>query len=149
MAQPIDTAHRAGPFGRWGDVVVRRPWLVVAIWVVLAVALPLASPTLTEVAQRHPVAALPANAPSVVADEQMAAAFGEPVAANFLTVVLTNENGLGPADEATYRTLVERLRQDTTDVVVLQDFLRAPALREAMTSKDGKAWRLPVGLAGT
>lgn len=63
-------------------------------------------------------------------------------------MVLTNDKGLGPADEATYRTLVDTLRQDTRDVLMLQDFVSTPALRSAVTSKDHKAWVLPVGVAG-
>ena len=66
-----------------------------------------------------------------------------------LLAVLTNENGLGPADEDVYRTLVAKLRQDTRNVVMLQDFLTTPPLRDVMTSKDKKAWFLPIGLAGT
>ena len=53
-----------------------------------------------------------------------------------------------PADEKVYRTLVDRLRQDNADVVMLQDFVTTPALREVLASKDDKAWILPVGLAG-
>ena len=34
------------------------------------------------------------------------------------------------------------------DILMLQDFIRTPALREVMTSKDHRAWYLPIGLAG-
>ena len=65
-----------------------------------------------------------------------------------LLVVLTDDNGLNPSDLTTYRTLADNLRPDTRDIVMLQDFIRTPALRDAMTSKDHKAWYLPMVLSG-
>jgi putative drug exporter of the RND superfamily len=67
---------------------------------------------------------------------------------NILLVVLTNENGLRPTDESVYRSLVEKLRQDTEHVVMMQDFISTPPLREVVTSKDHKAWYLPINLVG-
>jgi RND superfamily putative drug exporter len=78
----------------------------------------------------------------------MIKAFNESDSQNSLLVVLTNDNGLGPAEEAVYRKLVDNLRADRESVVMLQDFISTPALRDVVTSKDHKAWYLPVGLAG-
>ena len=128
--------------------MARRPWLVIGCWVALALILPMTVPSLTEMAQRHPVAILPADAPSAVTAKKISQAFHETGSENVLLVLLTDEKGLGPADENVYRTLVDRLRQDTKDVVMLQDFLSTPPLRELLASKDGKAWILPVGLSG-
>lgn len=133
---------------RLADFVVRWPWAVIGIWVAIAVALPLTFPSLGEMAEKHPLAILPSDAPSSVTARKMTEAFHEAGSENLLLVVLTNDKGLGPADEATYRTLVDTLRQDTRDVLMLQDFVRTPALRSAVTSKDHKAWVLPVGVAG-
>ena len=47
--------------------------------------------------------------------------------------------GIGPADEDVYRKLADRLRSETKHVVMLQDFISTPALRDVMTSKDGLA----------
>jgi RND superfamily putative drug exporter len=63
-------------------------------------------------------------------------------------IVLGDEKGLSPRDESTYRSLVGKLRQDTHDVVDLQDFLTTKELREVFTAKDKKAWYLPVSLVG-
>ncbi|WP_406814828.1 RND family transporter [Mycobacterium sp. M23085] len=133
---------------RIADFVVRWPWVVIAVWAALAVALPLTLPSLGEMAQKHPLAILPNNAPSSIASRNMTEAFHESGSDDLLLVALTDEKGLGPADEATYRKLVGALRQDTRDVVMLQDFVSAPPLRSAVTSKDHKAWVLPVGVAG-
>ena len=99
-------------------------------------------------AQRHPLAILPSDAPSSVAARQMTEAFQESGSDNLLVVALINENGLEPADEATYRKLVDALRDDVTDVVMVQDFISTPQLRPFLTSKDKTTWVLPVGLAG-
>jgi RND superfamily putative drug exporter len=110
--------------------------------------LPLALPSLAEMSQRNPVAILPADAPSTVTARQITEAFHEAGSENLLVVLLTDDKGLGPADEQVYRTLVDNLRRDTQDVVMLQDFLSTPQLREVLGSQDSKAWMLPVGLAG-
>ena len=127
---------------------MRWPWVVIGFWVVLATVLPLTFPSLTEMAEKHPIAILPADAPATVTARQMTEAFQESGSENILLVVLTNEKGLAPADESVYAALVDKLRQNTQDVVMLQDFLTTPPLREVLTSQDGKAWLLPIGLAG-
>ncbi|MGH3633800.1 MAG: RND family transporter [Mycobacterium sp.] len=137
-----------GAFGRLGDFVVRWPLVVIGFWVAIAAGLSLTLPSLTQMTQERPVAILPANAPTMVTARQMTEAFHTSGLGSVLLVILTDEKGLKPADEDTYRALVDKLRQDTRDVVMLQDFLSTPPLREAMTSKDHKAWYLPIGLAG-
>ena len=78
----------------------------------------------------------------------MTEAFHESGSEDLLLVVLTDDKGLGRADEAVYGKLVDTLRQDTRNVVMLQDFITTPPLRAIVTSKDNKAWVLPVGVAG-
>ncbi|WP_414085556.1 RND family transporter [Mycobacterium leprae] len=129
-------------------MVTRWPWVVIGCWTLLALMLPMTVPSLTELTQRHPVVILPVDAPSSVAAKKISQAFHEVDSENVLIVLLTDDKGLGPADETVYRTLVDRLRNDTKDVVVLQDFLSTPPLHELLVSKDGKAWILPIVLAG-
>ena len=133
---------------RLADFVVRWPWAVIGLWAALAVALPLTFPSLNDMAQKHPLAMLPGDAPSSIAARQMTEAFSEPGGDDLLLVVLTDERGLSPAHETTYRKLVGALREDQHDVVMLQDFVETPALRSFLTSKDNKSWVVPVGLAG-
>jgi putative drug exporter of the RND superfamily len=111
-------------------------------------ALPLTVPSLTVMSERNPVAILPADAPSSVTAKEITETFKEAGSENILVVLLTNDHGLGQADEKVYATLVDRLRQDNADVQMLQDFVSTPELRQVMASQDGKAWILPVGLAG-
>ncbi|MDD4866471.1 MAG: MMPL family transporter [Mycobacterium sp.] len=133
---------------RLAGFVVRWPWAVIGLWIAIAVALPLTLPSLNEMAQQHPISILPADAPSSVAARKMTEAFHESGSGDLLLVVLSDDNGLGPADEAVYRKLVDALRHDTRDVVMLQDFIGTPPLRSAVTSADHKLWVLPVGVAG-
>src|ERR1700733_6101722 len=108
---------------RLAAFVVRWPWAVVGAWIAIAVALTLACPSLNEMAQKHPLAILPSDAPSSVTARKMTEAFHESGSEDLLLVVLTDDKGLNPADEATYRKLVDALRRDTRDVLMLQDFV--------------------------
>src|SRR5215475_13449887 len=133
---------------RLADLVARWPWAVIGLWVAMAIALPLAFPSLGEMAEKHPLAILPSDAPSSVTARKMTEAFHESGNDDLLLVTLINEKGLEPADEATYRKLVDALRDDVTDVVSVQDFVQTPQLRQFLTSQDKTTWVLPVGLAG-
>jgi putative drug exporter of the RND superfamily len=129
-------------------LVVRWPLVIIGFWIALAAALSLALPPLIVVAAQRQSALLPNDAPVMVTSREMTKAFHERESASLLSVVLTDEKGLGPADEATYRTLVDKLRQNTRDVETVQDFLSTPPLREVLQSKDNKAWNLPINLTG-
>ena len=137
-----------GVFGWLGTFVGRRPWVVIGGWIVLAIVLMLSTPTLEEVSQTHPVAILPDDAPSLVATQEMTKAFHENGDQSIAVVVLSDPKGLSPADENVYRKLVDILHNDTKDIVMAQDFLSAEPLRELLTSKDHKAWLLPIALPG-
>ena len=99
-----------------------------------------------EAAGRYPAA----RRPGAATTRQISEAFHQSGSENenVLLVVLTDDNGLNPSDLTTYRTLADNLRPDTRDIVMLQDFIQTPALRDAMTSKDHKAWYLPMVLSG-
>jgi RND superfamily putative drug exporter len=147
-AEADGLARSLGSFGRLGSFVVRRPLFVIGLWLVMAVALFLLFPPLAKIAGEKQPEFLPSDAPVLVANNAMIKAFNESDSQNSLLVVLSNDNGLGPAEEAVYRKLVDNLRADHQSVVMLQDFITTPALRDVVTSKDHKAWYLPVGLAG-
>jgi putative drug exporter of the RND superfamily len=135
-------------YQRLGQLVVRRPLLVIGLWIALAAIVNLALPPLAVVASRKQPAMLPDDAPVMVATRQIVNAFQDRGSDNIVLVVLTDEKGLSSTDENTYHKLVDRLHHDTRDVVGLQDFLTTKELREVFTAKDHKAWYLPVNLAG-
>ncbi len=148
QAETTSPAAAGGIFVRLGGFIVRRPWVVIGIWVVVAGVLSLTMPSLEEMSQKHPVAILPSNAPVLVSTRQMNKAFHETGMQSIVVVVLSDDKGLSPADEGTYKKLVDALHQETRDVVMVQDFITTPPLRDLMTSKDQKAWILPLGLPG-
>src|ERR1700754_4086737 len=144
----IDVAAAGGAFQWLGKVVVRRPLVVIGLWIAVAATLALALPPLTVIAGERQAPIMPDDAPVLVASREMTEAFHDKAGDNVVLIVLTNENGLGPADEATYRTQVKKLSQDTRDVATFQDFVSTPEVRAVFTSKDNKAWYLPVSLTG-
>src|SRR5205814_1152263 len=119
---------------------------------------------------------LPDDAPTMVINQEMAKAFATPGAdsaapkgpgdtkkagdpdggggnplgggGSLLMILLSDENGISPADEDVYRKLVDKLHQDTQDKMTVQDFLGTPQMREVLASKDGKAFILPVSFPG-
>jgi len=126
-----------------GRVVVRVPWLVIAAWVGLVMVLGLAFPALTKIVENQTVQPLPPQA--MAATEQMAKDFGDS-AQNILIVVMSDDKGLSPADDDTYRTLADKLRGDSQDVSSVEDFASTPPLRQLMVSHDNKAFYLAVTL---
>ncbi|SON63804.1 Sulfolipid-1 exporter MmpL8 [Mycobacterium simulans] len=141
-----DQAKIGGLFDRIGGFVVRSPLLVIASWIAVAATLALLLPPLQVQAAKREQQPLPPDAPVMVLQKEMATAFretgGKPT--SLLMVILTNENGLGPADEDVYRKLVDNLHADTEDQITVQDFLGTPQMREILESKDKKAWNLPI-----
>ncbi|MDT5074272.1 MAG: putative drug exporter of the superfamily, partial [Mycobacterium sp.] len=107
------SVHEA--FESLGRFVVRRPIAIIVFWIALCGALFLLISPLFVVAQQNPPDILPKDAPILVAGEHMKGAFKEADGGNVAVVVLSNENGLSPADEDVYRKLVGALRADTTN----------------------------------
>jgi RND superfamily putative drug exporter len=135
-------------YQRLGNLAVRRPLMVIGFWIALAAALTLAVPPLAVVAAQKQPAMLPDDAPVMVSTREIVDAFHDKGSGNIVLIVLSDEKGLSPGDESTYRALVGKLHRDTHDVVDLQDFLTTKELREVFTAKDKKAWYLPVSLTG-
>ncbi|OBK27001.1 hypothetical protein A5634_23920 [Mycobacterium asiaticum] len=159
-----DAAKPGGLYDRLGQFVVKWPWLTIGAWAAVAVVLALAFPPLQVQAGKHPPNPFPDDAPTMVVSREMAKAFsakpegGEggkdapapPTASatSLLMVVLTNEKGLTPEDEATYRKIVAKLNEDTTAKMSVQNALDNPDMRNLLAAKDGKALILPVNVPG-
>ncbi|OBK21082.1 hypothetical protein A5635_24135 [Mycobacterium asiaticum] len=140
------------------------PLLVIGGWIAVAIALALAFPPLQVQAGKHPPQPFPDDAPTMVVSREMAKAFSAPAdgskddksgpaaaaasPTSLLMVVLTNEKGLTPADEATYRKLVSKLNEDTQDKMSVQNALDDQEARNLLVAKDGKALILPINVPG-
>jgi putative drug exporter of the RND superfamily len=138
-----ETSKSFDGYSLLGRIVVRVPWLVITAWIALVMVLSVAFPALAKVVENQTMQPLPPQA--MAATEQMAKDFHES-AQNILVVVMTDEHGLKPADNDTYRALSDKLRSDTTDVSAVHDFISTPALRQLMVSSDNKAFYMAVTL---
>ncbi|MDT5149199.1 MAG: putative drug exporter of the superfamily [Mycobacterium sp.] len=148
MASSVKKLLARVGFDGLGRFIVRHPVLVIVAWLALAVIVYLAIPPLPEVALRKQPPFFPSDSPVLISSNEMKQAFHEASSDNLAVVILSDENGLSSADEGTYRTLVDKLRADTTHVATTQDFVHLPEVKQALTSTDNKAWQMPVNLTG-
>jgi len=142
-----EAAKPGGLFDRLGDLVVRRPLVVIACWIMFAGALALIFPPLPVQAAKQEQKPLPDDAPTVLVGQEMQKAFHETGGGSQALIILIDEHGLTPTDEGVYRKLVDRLQQDEQDKqakIGVEDVLKVPEMRELLASKDGKAINLPV-----
>jgi RND superfamily putative drug exporter len=143
----LGQSGRRNGVARLSGLALKFPAVTVAIWVALSAALMLIPPSLEQVVERGTTAFLPDGAPSVRGLEAMDSAFGTGEAKAYAFIVLVNDDGLSKADGATYRRIVAGLNAHPNEVVEVQDYLEQPQLRTALTSEDGKATYIPVGLS--
>ncbi|WP_246216686.1 MMPL/RND family transporter [Mycobacterium botniense] len=123
--------------------------LVIGGWITLAAVLAMVFPQLETVVKRQSVDLIPRDIPSFQALDRMSTAFGEQGSKTTVIVALEDPAGLTAVARARYNTLVSRLRADTKHVLTVHDLLADPATAAQAVSHDGKAWYLPVGIAGT
>lgn len=138
LAHPVDRLVRGS---------LRRPWLVLGVWAVLAILLNTAVPQLETVVQHSSAPFFPASAPSVRALEAMDKAFGSGDTRSDAFVVLVDTAGLSASDTTTYRGLVRGIAAQPQRVPELQDWIDHPQLRRVLISKDHRATYLPLGLS--
>ncbi|WP_083177759.1 MMPL/RND family transporter [Mycobacterium scrofulaceum] len=163
MTASVDAARRPRrartPLGRTGEYSARlaalgrfaigRKGVVIGGWIGVAVFLAVAFPQLETVVRQQSVQLLPGNVASFQALDRMAAAFDERGAKTSIVIAMEDPAGLTPPARRRYDALVARLRADRAHVLLVQDLLANPATKASAVSKDGKAWFLPIGIAGT
>lgn len=135
-----------GPAARLVAIALRWPAVTVIAWLIAAGALTVGVPTLEHAVSRSTTPALPAGAPSLQALRVMDEAFGSGRAQGFAFVVIENKDGLDAADDAAYRELVRRLASNPEAVAEIQNYVDQPALRTVLTSRDGQATYIPIGM---
>ena len=139
-------SERLGALARF---TVRHKALVIGAWIGLAVVLALVFPQLETVVQKQSVQLIPRDVASFQTIDRMSEAFGEQGSKTMLFVAMEDPAGLTPPTRKRYADLVSRLRADTSHVLLVQDLLADPVTATQALSQDGKAWYLPVGVAGT
>ncbi|EUA03131.1 MMPL family protein [Mycobacterium kansasii 824] len=130
-------------------LTIRHKALVIGAWVVAAGALAMLFPQLETVVRQQSLNLLPADAPSLQSVDRMGAAFGEQGAKTTVFVAVEDPAGLTAPVRERYNMMVSRLRADSKHVRLVQDLLADPLAAGQAVSRDGKAWYLPVGVAGT
>lgn len=128
---------------------LRCPKITVFAWLVVATVVTLGVPQLQTAVEHHSVSFVPTESPSARGLSVMDRAFGSGDTRSDAFVVLVDSKGLGSADDAAYRALVGKLTARPARVTEIQDYVGQPQLRSALTSKDGKATFIPVGLASS
>src|SRR6516162_4840178 len=89
-------ANHFDTIGRW---VTRWPLLMIVVWLAVPICLFFAFPSLDAAIAEHPVPLVTADSPAMQTANKMSEAFHEAGDENLLLVVLTDDNGLSPADE--------------------------------------------------
>ena len=125
----------------------RAGWVVLA-WFALTAVLNVAVPQIEEVAARDSSSFVPADAPSMEAAAVMDEEFGSGRSNSFVVVAMEREEGLAPVDRQYAERLVRELAEDEENVAYVQDVRRHPELLKALTSRDGQARYLLVGITG-
>ena len=130
-------------------LTLRHKALTILVWTGTAVLLALLFPQLETIVARQSVQLLPNDVPSFQAIDRMAVAFGEQGAKTSIVIAMEDPDGPDATARRRYDGLVEALRADSTHVLVVQDLLGNSTTHDAAVSEDGKAWFLPIGIAGT
>ncbi len=139
-------AEIGGPLRSALRVGHRFPAIVVLGWVLAAAALSLLVTPLGTVVERSSTAFLPEDSPTLHGLRVMDTAFGSGDTQSYVFVVITDDDGLGAADRRVYADLVHALEEEPGRVSEVQDYLGQRQAQRSMTSKDGEATYLVVGL---
>jgi putative drug exporter of the RND superfamily len=121
-------------FGGIGAFAVKFRWFVIVAWVIAAVAIPQALPSLASVTQGNNSAFLPASAPSEQA-ANLAAPFGISINETPVPVVAAVSQGTLTASDQAWLTTLQHDLGTVPTVVKVQDLGR---------SRDGQAEQLQV-----
>ncbi|OBH05770.1 hypothetical protein A5696_25140 [Mycobacterium sp. E2699] len=132
-----------------GQFTLRHKALVIGAWIGAAAVLAVIFPQLEAVVRQQSVQLLPNDTGSFQALDRMTTAFGERGAKTSIVVAMEDPAGLTPSARQRYNNLVAALRADKPHILLVQDLLADPTTRTQAVSKDGRAWFLPVGIAGT
>lgn len=126
--------------------ILRLPLLTMGLWVVLGGLGFAFLPSVEHVVASQSNANLPKDAPTLKALSEMDDAFGSGRARSFVLVVFENEDKLNAVDEAAYASLVTKLNSKPEYIAEVQDYIGNADKKKGLTSEDGQATYLPVGL---
>ncbi|WP_230987647.1 MULTISPECIES: MMPL family transporter [Mycobacteriaceae] len=149
VADPGESSEYSSRLAALAGFTVRHKALVIGGWIAVAMLLALVFPQLETVVRQQSVNLIPRDATSFQTVDRMSAAFGEQGSKTMLVVAMEDPDGFTAPVRNRYEQLVVQLRADSDHVLLVQDLLADPVTAAHATSSDGKAWYLPVGVAGT
>ncbi len=119
----------------------RFAWLVIAIWLVAAVVLFVAAPSLNDVGSQDTASFLPGDAPSQQADGVISELFPDDPSREAAVIVMAREGGLTGEDRSFIARLGEYLDSPEVDGVFgeVQSTFNNPDLAPFLQSPDGEA----------
>jgi uncharacterized membrane protein YdfJ with MMPL/SSD domain len=131
---------------RWVDLIDRRPWWIVMAWVVGAVWITLAAPSVRSLGTADQTSFVPASAPSGRADALLREAFPDDPTRDPAVIVFSRAGGITAADRAYMTTLTATLRSHPEYVKSVQTATASPELAPVLRSADAEAELLIVSL---
>lgn len=139
----------ARSFSRLVDAVEADARWLLALWVVAAVALTLAAPSLNDVGSTDTADFLPAEAPSQQADRVLARLFLDDPTRESSIVVFARDGGLTEADHAYVGKLTSTLTTGglANDITGVQSTATSPELAAFLRAPDGEAELLIASMA--
>lgn len=124
----------------------RFPRAVVVGWLVLGAVVTVFVTPLGTVVERSTTAFLPNNSSTLTGLRAMDSAFGTGRTSSYVFIVLSSKEKLSNADQKLYENVVQKLRAEPEKVSEVQSYLGDKQARKALTSKDGKATYIAVGI---
>ena len=149
MRRSVSADHYSAVLAGLARFALMHKTVVIGAWLGLAIALALTLPQLETVVRQQSVDPVPRDVASFQSLDRMGKAFGEVGSTTTVIVAMESPGGLTPQVRQRYSVMVDKLRADSGQVELVRDLLADPATARQATSDDGKAWYLPVGVAGT
>jgi putative drug exporter of the RND superfamily len=134
---------------RLADVVVRRWWAVLLGWVAVVVVLLVVAPPFNEVAVFDDSVYLPPESAAQRGQELLEDGWPGDTLAGAVTVAFIREDGpLHDADADVARAVIAHVRSEDgpEGLGTVTSHLDDPQLTEALTSDNGQAWLIQVGM---
>ena len=126
---------------------VKRKYLVIAIWLVVAIVLSILSPSLSKLVDEKGTLKLP-NSTQVMKAEKMQIDHGmDPKNKKSFAIVFYNDQKLSDSDKESVKDVAKKLEdsKDSIGLVSISNSIDEPALKSTLESKDGKT----ILLSGT
>jgi putative drug exporter of the RND superfamily len=121
---------------------------IILVWLLIAVALSVITPSLDAVGDKHSVSLAPHSSPAFQGMMRIGAKFQQFDSDSTAMVVLEGQDKLGDSAHEFYNQIIAKLNADHTHVENIQDFWSDPLTAAGSQSVDGKAAYVQVFLTG-